>query len=76
LVLIHTSVVEQLNGQEAPPIEDIFKNIQDGFDNISEEAIINMNRADSKLLATTVADLLVTYGWCVLIPSEEGDIFL
>jgi hypothetical protein len=31
-----------------------------------------MNRADSKLLATTVADLLVTYGWCVLIPSEEG----
>jgi hypothetical protein len=51
---------------------DIFKNIQDGFDNISEEAIINMNRADSKLLATTVADLLVTYGWCVLIPSEEG----
>jgi hypothetical protein len=51
--------------------------IQDGFDNISEEAIINMNRADSKLLATTVADLLVTYGWCVLIPSEEGiEIFL
>jgi hypothetical protein len=68
----YQEVVEQLNGQEAPPIEDIFKNIQDGFDNISEEAIINMNRADSKLLATTAADLLVTYGWCVLIPSEEG----
>jgi hypothetical protein len=59
--LVYQEVVEQLNGQEAPPIEDIFKNIQDGFDNISEEAIINMNRADSKLLATTVADLLVTF---------------
>jgi hypothetical protein len=31
-----------------------------------------MNRADVKLLATTVADILVTYGWCVLIPSEEN----
>jgi L-arabinose isomerase len=38
----YQEVVEQLNGQEAPPIEDIFKNIQDGFDNISEEAIINI----------------------------------
>jgi hypothetical protein len=27
----YQEVVEQLNGQEAPPIEDIFKNIQDGL---------------------------------------------
>jgi hypothetical protein len=32
----YQEVVEQLNGQEAPPIEDIFKNIQDGFDNVRE----------------------------------------
>jgi hypothetical protein len=51
--------------QEAPPIFDIFKNMQDGFDNVAENSIIRMNRADVKLLATTVADILVTYGWCV-----------
>ena len=68
----YQEVVEQLNGQEAPPIFDIFKNMQDGFDNVAENSIIRMNRADVKLLATTVADILVTYGWCVLIPSEEN----
>jgi hypothetical protein len=46
--------------------------MQDGFDNVAENSIIRMNRADVKLLATTVADILVTYGWCVLIPSEEN----
>jgi hypothetical protein len=45
---------------------------EDGFDNVAEDSIIKMNRANVKLLATTVADLLVTYGWCVLIPSEEN----
>jgi hypothetical protein len=46
--------------------------MQDGFDNVAEDSIIKMNRANVKLLATTVADLLVTYGWCVLIHPFYG----
>jgi hypothetical protein len=42
----YQEVVEQLDGQEAPPILDIFKNMQDGFDNVAEDSIIKMNRAN------------------------------
>jgi hypothetical protein len=50
---------------------DIFKNMQDGFDNVAENSIIRMNRADVKLLATTVADILVTVISQVYLPSHK-----
>jgi hypothetical protein len=31
-----------------------------------------LNKSESKIIATTVCDLLITYGWCVLIPYESG----
>jgi hypothetical protein len=42
---------------------DLFKEMQDGFDNVAEDAIIKMNKSESKIIATTVCDLLITYGW-------------
>jgi hypothetical protein len=49
--------------------------MQDGFDNVAEDAIIKMNKAESKIIATTVCDLLITYGWCVLVPYKDASKF-
>jgi hypothetical protein len=69
----YNEIEQEIGGeQELPPVVDLFKEMQDGFDNVAEDAIIKMNKSESKIIATTVCDLLITYGWCVLIPYESG----
>ncbi len=69
----YSEIEEQIGSeQELPPVTDLFKEMQDGFDNVAEDAIIKMNKAESKIIATTVCDLLITYGWCVLVPYKDA----
>jgi hypothetical protein len=43
--------------------------MQDGFDNVAEDSIIKMNRANVKLLATTASSPLLSIPVSFLIPS-------